>query len=119
MWVKKYPSSYQAFLVRGIYNENLAWKRRGTKYAKDTTKEQFDGFDFFLQKSIEDLKLSVKLKPDLGPAYWYLVETHMGLGGKDKEIAEYYKAGIDIDPASYHIRFILYSCLKTKMGRGL
>lgn len=62
-WVAEFPRSYAALLSRGIYYMAMGWSRRGSKYARDTTDEQFAGMGAYQSMALRDLSKSVELDP--------------------------------------------------------
>ena len=44
-WVNKFPGEYRPYLARGTYYVNMGYVCRGTKYAEDTTTEQFENME--------------------------------------------------------------------------
>lgn len=113
-WIEKYPQSYAANLVTGRYYLNLAWTRRGTSLANQTTQKQFDDFAKYLPLAELYLLKSTGQYAKPYPSYCYLMATARGMGN-DKG-AEYYSKAVGIDPVAYKARRNMLERFSPKWG---
>lgn len=113
-WIEKYPQSYAANLLTGMYYLNLAWTRRGSSFANQTTQKQFDDFAKYLLRAEHYLLKSTGQYAKPYPSYCYLIATAKGLSnGKG---AEYYSNAVGIDPAAYEARSRILEQFSPKWG---
>lgn len=103
-WVEKFPKSPYARLARGGAYYRLGWKARGSAYASNTWKDQFDGMHNHFEKAEEDLKEALEFNPKLSPAYFLLLNMAAARGFKDEQYYWYTEAIKNI-PYSYNIRW--------------
>jgi tetratricopeptide (TPR) repeat protein len=68
-WKEQYPKHFAPHMALATYYQALAWESRGTRYAKDTSFEQFSGMEKNLTEAIQYIGLAIKYKPRLMPAY--------------------------------------------------
>jgi hypothetical protein len=86
-WCEKDPNSHIPFLVRGIYYSDIAWDRRGGKYAKDTSKEQFNELEYYSKLSKLDLDKAYTLNqkdPNIS-SHLMIVALALGLTSEVKD----------------------------------
>ncbi|MEJ2529394.1 MAG: DUF4034 domain-containing protein, partial [Gammaproteobacteria bacterium] len=102
-WLKSIPDSYIARFGRGSTNNKIGWNKRGTKFAKDTPRENMIAMRMYHKKAAYDLRAAVALHPKLTMAYNDLVSiANYGPGalGRDHWLAE----SIKYDPYNYIVR---------------
>ena len=68
-WVKADPDSAFALTARGTAFVEKAWRSRGTKFARDTSRESFRLMDQYVTQGVADLKEAVKRSHRLNAAY--------------------------------------------------
>lgn len=102
-WVNTYKNSWVPLVARATYFEKLGVKARGHKWAKDTTKEQFKGMEFYFNKAMQDIDAALRLNPKIIQAYWLALEINAANGNK-KENKELINTALNIYPGSYLIR---------------
>ena len=62
-WVHKRPNSAAAVLARSAYYRASGWNARGTKLARETTRDQFERMGDFFQRCANDLAVAHRLEP--------------------------------------------------------
>jgi TPR repeat protein len=113
-WVGAYPRSYAARLARGTYRVSDAWRKRGTKYASETTDKQFKEFRDTIEKAAADLEASIPLYSRPVESYRHLIRVSMGLGlGAERGLLD---AALKLDPAAYHPREAYLQSLMPNWG---
>jgi tetratricopeptide (TPR) repeat protein len=88
-WVKE-KDSYIAYAARGIYKVEIGNSIRGTKYIKDTPKENIRRMKIYYNQAIADLNEAVKREPALMPVYYRLMQIAMSvnMGFSTKDVLE-------------------------------
>ncbi len=102
-WIRQYPSSYIPYLARSYYFTNLGWKKRGQKYASETSYNQFNQLKLYHRKALADIDKAIAIKPDITLSYAARIDVSLGLGD-DKMRSEALLEGLKVSPASYEIR---------------
>ncbi len=102
-WVNRYSDSYQPYLARASYFDKLAWKRRGTKWASETSKEQFEGMEAYFSKVKQDLEKVLRIKQDILIPYSVMMGIYRASGSREEVKAVASKA-LKISPYSFKIR---------------
>lgn len=72
-WADATPNSFAPYAARGAYWSEVAYARRGTKWARETSTESFKGMHEAAQPAIEDLEHAVAMAPKLVAALRQLV----------------------------------------------
>jgi tetratricopeptide (TPR) repeat protein len=114
-WVKAAPASFAPRLARAQHGLALAWARRGTKWAKNTSEEQFQGMSRHLANVTTDALTALERNPRLGHAYGLLIRAAMAFGDTETclRVAE---RGIAAVPAGLRVRIALANCLLPRWG---
>jgi hypothetical protein len=60
-WIAKFPSSYSAYLARGIYYRYLGLQARGNGFISDTSREQLAVMSMYTDKAMQDYDRSSTL----------------------------------------------------------
>ncbi len=102
-WIKKFPNMYQPYLARAEYYYNAAWNARGTKWATETTQEQFQGMNTNFEKTRKDLNTVLNLNNKTLVPHQLLINIAK-TQSSDTEMKELIKKAIEINPASYKLR---------------
>ncbi len=79
-WIAATPDQYQPYLAMAHYYFEQGWLNRGTKWAKDTSREQFKSMGRCFEKSEANLKTALKMKSDLPGAYNLLMGIYKADG---------------------------------------
>jgi tetratricopeptide (TPR) repeat protein len=79
-WIIAYPDKYQPYLAIAQYYYARGWENRGYKWAKDTPEEQFEGMRICFSKAEENLKIALKINPNLIVGYHILIGIYNANG---------------------------------------
>ena len=79
-WIDRSPGKYQPYLAMAEYYYARGWESRGYKWRKDTSEQQFDEMKRFFEKSEENLRAALDIKPDLMIAYDTLIGIYNAKG---------------------------------------
>ena len=113
-WISAYPKSYAARLARGIFRTASAWELRGSKYASETSDNQFQQFRDEIKKAQSDVEFSLSLFSRPIESYCYLIRISKSLSlGKERELLD---AAIRIDPYAYYPRAEYLGSIIPKWG---
>jgi len=72
-WIAAYPENTIPITAHGIVYYWMGVKARGSKWAKDTSKENFDTMKEHFDVAFDDLSKAVKIDPDNALAWTYLL----------------------------------------------
>lgn len=72
-WTASRSQSYLAWYVLGTLYREIAWQERGTRYARDTTPEQFRAMEEYAGKAIDALGRSLQLSEQPLASYEQLI----------------------------------------------
>lgn len=114
-WISEYPRSYAARLARGVYYSAVAFKKRGTKVASETTGRQMSGMQLYLGKAQKDLTVAIEINPKLIQAYAMMIYIPMafGLRAQTKAIIE---EALERNPYSLSARWSYLVSLEPRWG---
>jgi tetratricopeptide (TPR) repeat protein len=112
-WTSRFPKSYVALLVRGLYYARVGESARGEHSAEDTPRrnEMQVAFD----KAMRDLdaSLPLTLKPLLSYSYEMIVSsTHQDV----KENRRLLDRAIEVDPKNFIVRVRYMTSIETRWG---
>jgi len=100
-WLRRIPNSYIARFGRGATHYLIGWNKRGTKWARDTSRESMSGYRMHHLQAAGDLRAAIALHPKMTIAYRDLVSIdNLGASGRDYWLAESFK----YDPYNYLVR---------------
>jgi tetratricopeptide (TPR) repeat protein len=112
-WVAHSPTHFAPHLARAHYYYDRAWANRGSKYASETTSEQFRQMHLDFQKAAQDIGAALAINPRLLTAYIMRMRMYNADGEAAKEDTAINEAR-SIFPTS----FLIYSAmLKSKLPR--
>lgn len=115
-WKQQMPQSAFAHAASGYSFVRTAWGVRGGASAQDTPQARFDGMENVLARADGDLRLAVKLAPQMGAAYTAMM--NMGMLDGDVQLMQWAtKEGMAQDPGSYPI-FDMLSLITTPKWHG-
>lgn len=114
-WIETIPESPDARLARGAYWTSLAWAARGHKSIAETTSAQLDAMREYVGRALQDVHDAIRLDPDFGEAFFYLVNLHSMTGG-DEQRRQAFEAGANVNPHSYRLRFAYMNSLLPRWG---
>jgi TPR repeat protein len=114
-WVKAFPDTFPPYLARAEYFHSLGWKSRGSKWAKDTMRNQFDEMSNYFSQAVDDINTALELNPKLFSAYKLLISTATATGESEANKLFIEKA-LEISPYSFILRFVYMSDLEPRWG---
>jgi tetratricopeptide (TPR) repeat protein len=116
-WVKAYPGSYAASLARGEYLTALAWKRRGSEFARKISPEQWSQMREVVASAIAELARSLDLAEKPVLSYELLIELAMmdGLPGSDDLLA----SARSLDRTAYYPSRAYLAALRPQWGGSI
>jgi tetratricopeptide (TPR) repeat protein len=116
-WRQAFPHHYAPQLAFAKYYQAKAWESRGTRYAKDTSFEQFSGMETYLTKSIQYLSRAIKFERNLLPAYatYISILNSSSSSSSDDENLMITRA-LKLFPHSFLIRRSASICVKPRWG---
>lgn len=119
-WVRSYPDSYAARLVRGLYLANDGYMRRGAARADDVKMDQWHGMFKSFNEARNDLQYSLSLTEKPVFSYLSLMEMEMAGGTENRKhlIEEYYQKVIAVYPLSFEVRVTKLMTLRAEWGGG-
>ena len=97
-WLDAAPDSPFAHTARGHWNKRMAGKARGTKWARETPRENFERMDAYGDAAIEHYDKALELEPRLTEAHGGIIDV-ASLGGRRDEMAAAVKAARALAPA--------------------
>jgi len=113
-WVSAFPRSYSARLARGIYLISDAWRRRGNRYADQTTDNQFQELIDTMKRAASDLQASLGMYERPVESYRYLIMVSMALGlPSTRGLLD---AALKLDPEAYFPRSDYLEAITPKWG---
>ncbi len=116
-WVKAYPKSYAASLARGEYLTALAWKRRGSGFARSISPEQWAAAYEVALAAHAELSRSLALTARPVLTYEFLIELSMMMGATDT--AELYAKARALDPHAYSAARAYMAALRPQWNGSL
>lgn len=114
-WTSAFPRSPAAHLAKGIYWSGMAWKKRGTKYLSDSTKEQIDGMQYYFEKAYSEFEAAKSIDPKLVHALCYQMEILMNFG-RQEQILKLKDQALTINPYSLTARWYYISSILPRWG---
>jgi Domain of unknown function (DUF4034)/Sel1 repeat len=81
-WIKKYPKSYSAHIVRGVVFQRRAWSARGGDFAYKVSDDEFREMAALLPTARASLTAAIKLSSRPNEAYAQLIDLAMLDGGR-------------------------------------
>ncbi len=104
-WKEQFAQHFAPHMALAMYYQNLALESRGTKYAKDTSFEQFSGMEKYLAKAIQNLSLAIKYKRTLMPAYQcYINILNNSKSASNEDVNAMISRAFKLFPQSFLIR---------------
>ena len=114
-WIAGTPRHYAPYLARASYYFAKGYESRGYKFAKDTSREQFEGMHFFFGQALSDIQAALSLQSDLMPAYALLISIHSASGDKSDKAAVIRRA-VQLFPRSFVIHARAMRTLEPRWG---
>ena len=107
---------YSAYLLKGLYYINDAWRDRGDSYAINVSKPQFELFHEKLQLAKNSLEEAFKKNENDSYISVAMMMVCRGLGLDNDTFELWYNRAISADPSSYYIYLQKFQHLLPKWG---
>jgi tetratricopeptide (TPR) repeat protein len=114
-WILADERGWAPRLARAKHRVALAWEKRGTKRASDTSEEQLAGMRAALAGVIEDAREALHRHPKLTEAYATLLAAARGYGDQTACL-RFAHLALSIEPASFRVREALIACMLPRWG---
>jgi tetratricopeptide (TPR) repeat protein len=114
-WIQASPNSFAPLLASAQHRFVLAFLERGTRYARETTREQFEAMSMQIDLMREDLDAAFRNEPRVSEIYALMIDAARA-NGSQAECGNAAKAGLEVMPASLRIRTALASCRLPRWG---
>ncbi|MEA2325215.1 MAG: uncharacterized protein QOE68_174 [Thermoanaerobaculia bacterium] len=111
-WVRQRPRSAAALLARGTFLNAAGWDARGTKFARDTRREQFDKMNDYVRRAKVDFIAALRFSPNSIVAYRGLLRMRLD----PKTARELLDQGLKIQPYSFRLRWSYMDNLLPRWG---
>ena len=98
----KSPPHQSAFILRGLYHKNDAWRARGGEYAYAVSDEDRRLFKSRLKLAKKDLEKAYSLDPDDPNSASSMIPVLMGLRYEEEEMETWFQRAIKSDPVTYN-----------------
>ncbi|MFI1800287.1 hypothetical protein ACH427_23450 [Streptomyces sp. NPDC020379] len=120
-WETARPDDPDAAAVRAKSTVFLAWQLRGSHVAKETSREQFEGFHRVLSRSRDDIARAAELNPEDPSPYITEIWTGLGLGYPHERMHELWAQITARAPFHYeaHYSALQYWCAKWRGSEEL
>ncbi|OGQ50798.1 MAG: hypothetical protein A3J24_01660 [Deltaproteobacteria bacterium RIFCSPLOWO2_02_FULL_53_8] len=116
-WTAAYPNDYQPYLARAFYEFGLGYESRGTKWAHETTEEQFEGMEKHFKNALDNAQTALKINSRLMPAYWVMIKMSQRTGKLDIVAKEVFDAAlVEVGPYSFGLRRAYMNGLEKRWG---
>jgi len=102
-WVEERPKSAPARIAKASYLTDLAWRTRGTAWAKDTPSQAIREMHRLLALATRNIDTALTLTPRTAAAYRVLLRGVRTEGGIDSS-HRYVRLGLEDIPASFSLR---------------
>jgi tetratricopeptide (TPR) repeat protein len=117
-WVASTSGNYQPYLARATYNYGMGWKARGSKWASETKKEQFEEMNGYFGMASKDLEAALGINDKLMVTYSMLIK--MMKTASDKEsMVKVLNLAIEKNPASYEVRYSFINSITPRWSGSL
>ncbi len=103
-WVRVSSKSVWPLVVRAKYWKAVGWKKRGNKFADETTSDQFESFGAELEKAVVDLNQALKIDPNNVMVY----ASYFGVSNSSagtRTAAELVTVANKVAPKNFVVRF--------------
>jgi tetratricopeptide (TPR) repeat protein len=114
-WVAATPDAYQPYMARARFLHRMAWQARGTKWASETSREQFEQMNAYFALASKDLDVVLRKKPELMVAYSQLIGM-MSTAAEHEKMLQVMQVAIGLNPATYHVRLTYLNALTPRWG---
>lgn len=117
-WIAATPQSYQPYLARANFNYGMAWKARGTKWASETKKEQFDEMNRYFGLVSHDLEVAIQKNDRMMVTYAMLIRM-LKTSSQKEAMLKVINSAVEKSPASYEVRRAFIYSITPRWGGSL
>ena len=117
-WVGEKPRSYVARLARGYYLARLGYRARGNRYAKDTSRAEFQAMEGYFKAAWADLEASLALDAKPVLSYGTMIWITQAVGS-DATARQLLDAAIARDRKVYTARASYLAGLRPEWGGSI
>ncbi|HEV8630012.1 MAG TPA: tetratricopeptide repeat protein [Thermoanaerobaculia bacterium] len=114
-WLTARPRSAFAHLGRAKYFARVGWERRGGRWARDTSEQQFRAMAASHALAASEARAALALEPRLLEAHEVLLEV-ANAEGATARCGELTRDALRVAPASFRIRAAHAGCLLPRWG---
>jgi len=114
-WVEATPNSFAPYLARGNYWVEVAYARRGTKWARETAREDFDAMEEALERGLADLDRSIALRPGLVAAQRTKIRALMNRGA-GPDMRQTVDDALAVCPSCFQVRATFITAIIPRWG---
>ncbi len=115
-WVKATPDSFAPYLARAEHKVALAWRHRGGKWARPTSKKRFAKMQKILIAAAGDVDRALELRPDSTEARSAQLTIATGLDADVATKTEILEAGLRDCPYCFGVRAAYLSTIVPRWG---
>jgi len=113
-WKEQFAEHFAPYMALATYYLEQAWESRGTKFAKDTSFDQFSGMEKQLTIAVQNLSVAIKHKRTLMPAYLsYISILNNSKSASDEDENAMISRAFKLFPQSFLIRNNTFAKMKT------
>jgi tetratricopeptide (TPR) repeat protein len=114
-WVEATPASFGPYLARGNHWVEVAYARRGTKWARETAREDFVAMEEALERGMVDLDRAIALRPALVAAQRAKIHALKSLGA-GQEMRQTVDDALAVCPACLQVRAAFMTAIIPRWG---
>lgn len=114
-WLQATPDAYQPYLAMARYYYARGWASRGTKWATDTSVQQYADMNNFFEKAENNLNEALEMDPNLMMAYNTLLGIY-NVQGKDRAEDRVIAKANERFPGSFLIRLTMSWAKQPRWG---
>ncbi|MCG8316174.1 MAG: DUF4034 domain-containing protein [Pseudomonadales bacterium] len=98
--IAQYPEHHLAYLIRGIYLDELAWRVRGAQPANEIPRDRIEKMLELHQKALADLQKSISLDSENYAALVIIAQIYGARSNTAEQSETYFTKAYDLQPAS-------------------
>lgn len=117
-WVSQAGTDAMPRLMRAQYYYEIAWDRRGEKFASETSTSSLDYFDKYQRLALDEINAAIKLD-NSNPYSYYLRQDILYGYGVSRALAPAFSEAIAKYPGYYQLYDVVLSTLEPKWGGSI
>jgi tetratricopeptide (TPR) repeat protein len=82
-WVNRFPNSYAPYVARAFYYIRVGWDIRGSRWASETSSQQFSSLEKYLRLASDDLAQALKINSHLVVCFEKIITIAMHFSDAD------------------------------------